>query len=79
MPNAKVLMGANRLKQTLRSLKDQWLITEATWGDAVRHRFEDRYLAPLDPAIDAAVTGMQKVAEVLDQVRRDCSDRSESL
>ncbi len=79
MPNAKVLMGGNRLKQTMRALKDQWLITEATWSDAVRRKFEDRYLAPLDPAVDAAVNGMQKIAEVLDQVRRACSDRSETL
>ena len=79
MPNAKVMAGSNRLKQTLRALKDQWLVTEATWGDSVRRRFEDRYLGPLDPAVDAAVNGMQKIAEVLDQVRRDCSDRSETL
>ena len=79
MPNAKVLMGSNRLKQTMRALKDQWLITEATWSDAVRRKFEDRYLGPLDPAVDAAVNGMQKMAEVLDQVHRDCSDRSETL
>ena len=79
MPNAKVLAGSNRLKQTMRALKDQWLITEATWSDTVRRRFEDRYLGPLDPAVDAAVNGMQKIAEVLDQVRRDCSDRSEPL
>ncbi len=78
MPNAKVLAGSNRLKQSLRALKDQWLITEATWSDAVRARFEDRYLGPLDPAVDSAINGMQKIAEVLDQVRRDCSDRSES-
>ena len=79
MPNAKVLMGSNWLKQTMRALKDQWLITEATWSDTVRRRFEDRYLGPLDPAVDAAVNGMQKMAEVLDQVHRDCSDRSETL
>lgn len=79
MPNAKVLMGSNRLKQTMRALKDQWLITAATWSDKVRRKFEDRYLGPLDPAVDAAVSGMQKMAEVLDQVRRDCSDRSETL
>ena len=79
MPNAKVLMGSDRLKQTMRALKDQWLITEATWSDAVRRKFEDRYLGPLDPAVDAAVNGMQKMAEVLDQVHRDCSDRSETL
>ena len=79
MPNAKVLMGSNRLKQTMRALKDQWLITEATWSDVVRRKFEDRYLGPLDPAVDAAVNGMQKMAEVLEKVRRDCSDRSETL
>ena len=50
-----------------------------TWNDSVRQRFEERYLAPLDPAVDAAVIGMQKLAEVLDKVRRDCSDRSETL
>jgi hypothetical protein len=78
MPNAKVMAGAARLNQSIRALRDQWLITEATWGDAVRRRFEERYLNPLGPAVDSAMIGMQKMAEVLDQVRRDCSDRSES-
>jgi hypothetical protein len=78
MPNAKVMAGSTRLSQTIRVLKDQWLITEATWQDAVRRRFEDRYLAPLETAVDSATNGMTKIAEVLDQVRRDCSDRSET-
>jgi hypothetical protein len=60
-------------------LREQWLVTETTWNDAARQRFEERYLAPLEPAVDAAVNGLQKIAEVLDQVRRDCSDRSELL
>jgi hypothetical protein len=79
MPNARVMAGSTRLNQTVRALKDQWLVTEETWGDSVRQRFEERYLAPLEPAVDSAINGMQKIAEVLDQVRRDCSDRSESL
>ena len=79
MPNARVMAGSTRLNQTIRALKDQWLVTEATWGDSVRQRFEDRHLAPLEPAVDSAINGMLKIAEVLDQVRRDCSDRSESL
>ncbi|QEH32649.1 hypothetical protein OJF2_11280 [Aquisphaera giovannonii] len=78
MPNAKVMGGAARVNQSIRLLKDEWLVTEATWGDVVRRRFEERYLAPLGPAADAAILGMQKMAEVLDQVRRDCSDRSEA-
>ncbi len=77
MINAKVQAGANRLRQTFRVLRDQWLVTEATWSDRVRVRFEDRYLAPLEPAADAAINGMTRLAEVLDQVRRECSDRSE--
>jgi hypothetical protein len=79
MPNARVMAGSNRLKQSIRALREQWLITEATWSDSVRARFEERYLGPLDPAVDAAVIGMQKLADVLDHVRRDCSDRSETL
>jgi len=75
--NAKVLAGATRLKQTIRTLNDRWLLTEATWSDVVRRRFEERHLAPLAPAVDAAVVGLQKLADVLDKVRRDCSDRSE--
>ncbi len=77
MPNTKVLAGSTRLSQTVRSIRDQWLIAEATWSDSARQRFEERYLAPLDPAVDSAINGLQKLAEVLHQVRRDCSDRSE--
>jgi hypothetical protein len=79
MPNARVLAGATRLKQTTRVLRDLWLSTEAGWGDVVRQRFEERYLAPIDPAVDSAINGLQVMAEILDRVRRDCSDRSEIL
>jgi len=72
------MAGSSRLQQTERALRDHWLITESTWGDAVRRRFEERHLAPIGPAVDAAIIGMQKLAEVLDHVRRDCSDRSET-
>ncbi len=78
MANARVSAGSNRLKQAIRALRDQWLVTEETWSDSVRRRFEERYLAPLEPATQAAVFGIQKLAEVLDQARRDCSDRSEA-
>jgi hypothetical protein len=79
MPNMRVLAGSTRVTQSMKALRDQWLLAESTWSDLPRRRFEERYLAPLDPAVDAAVNGLQKLAEVLDQVRRDCSDRSEVL
>jgi len=77
MPNAKVLAGSTRLGQCARVLRDHWLTTEATWSDSVRNRFEERYLVPLESAVDSAVNGARSIAEVLEQVRRDCSDRSE--
>jgi hypothetical protein len=79
MANAKVMAGSSRLKHALHALQEHWLTTEATWNDSVRRRFEERHLQPLDSAVDAALIGMQKLAEVLDKVRRDCSDRSEML
>ncbi|MDR3635679.1 MAG: hypothetical protein P4L84_17890 [Isosphaeraceae bacterium] len=79
MANANVVAGTNRLRHAIKALQDNWVLTEATWNDSVRQRFEERYLAPLDPAVGAAVIGMHKLAEVLDQVRRDCTDRSEKL
>jgi hypothetical protein len=79
MPNAKVLAGSSRIGQAFRALRERWVLTEESWQDSVRQRFEARYLAPLESAADSASNGMQKIAEILDQVRRDCSDRSESL
>ena len=77
MPNANVMAGSNRLKHSIQTLRDQWRATEPTWNDAVRRRFEERYILPLEPAVDAALVGIQKLGDVLDRVRRDCSDRSE--
>jgi hypothetical protein len=78
MANANVMAGSNRLKHAIKMLHERWRVTEPTWGDSVRRRFEERHILPLDPAVDAALIGMQKIADVLDQVRRDCSDRSET-
>lgn len=77
MANANVVAGSNRLKHAMKALQEHWGVTEATWNDSVRRRFEARYLSPLDSAADAALIGMQKFSEVLDRIRRDCSDRSE--
>jgi hypothetical protein len=79
MASANVVAGAQRLKLALRNLQDQWRALDPEWNDAVRRRFEERYLLPLDPAADAAVIGAQKLVEVLTRVRRDLTDRSETL
>jgi hypothetical protein len=77
MANAHIVAGSNRLKFAVKALQEHWRMTEATWSDSVRRRFEERYILPIDSAADAALIGMHKLAEVLDKVRRDCTDRSE--
>ncbi len=77
MANANVVAGQSRLKHATLALRDQWWATEPYWNDVVRRRFEERYIAPIEPAVEAAVVGIQKLAEILDRIRRDCSDRSE--
>jgi hypothetical protein len=65
------------LKHAVQVLREKWWETEPHWNDAVRRRFEERYIKPIEPAMDSATLGMQKLSEILDRVRRDCSDRSE--
>ena len=79
MANANVVAGSHRLRHAIRELLEHWHVVEPTWTDSVRRRFEERHLSPLDPAVDSAMLGMQKLAEVLDKVRRDLTDRSETL
>lgn len=77
MPNANIMAGTNRLRHALKGLQDHWLITQETWNDSVRQRFEERHLRPLDSATDAAANGMQKFGEIIDRLRRDLADRSQ--
>lgn len=75
MANANVMSGANRLKHSFLSLQENWENTKATWNDAVRRDFEERHITPLRSAVEAAIGGMQSIAEILDKVRRDIADR----
>ena len=79
MPNPNVMAGSSRVKHAIRTLREHWRAVEPNWDDSVSRRFEERHLAPLDPATDAALISMQKLAELLDRVRRDLTDRSETL
>ncbi|MBX6311571.1 MAG: hypothetical protein IRY99_01405 [Isosphaeraceae bacterium] len=78
MTNANVTAGANHLKHALRDLMEKWEATKATWNDQVRRDFEERQLVPLESAVNAALNGMQELAEVLGRVRFECSDRNDS-
>jgi uncharacterized protein YukE len=63
-----------RLQASLRDMKSQWEIARSTWQDATAEAFGDRYIEELEQAIRTAMPAMEKMAEALSRVRRECGD-----
>lgn len=71
-------MSANvakaNLLDALKQLRARFDIIKHTWEDEAAKRFEREVIDPLEPRILSAVKGMEHVAELMAQVRRDCGD-----
>jgi len=65
--------GAARLNHALRTLRERWDDTQGYWSDQVARDFEKNHLIPLEAQAKNAIVGMDKLAEVLVKLRRDCS------
>jgi uncharacterized protein YukE len=63
-----------RVQASLRDLKSRWEQSHALWSDATADEFGERYVEQLEQAIRNALPAMEKMAEVLERVRRDCGD-----
>jgi len=63
-----------RLQASLRDLKAHWEVAQAAWQDATSQAFQDRYIDELEQAVRTAMPAMEKMAESLARVRRECGD-----
>ncbi len=63
-----------RLQASLRDLKAQWEVAQASWQDATAEAFGDRYIEELEQAVRTAMPAMEKMAETLVRVRRECGE-----
>ncbi len=63
-----------RLVQSGKRLVQCWHLTQEQWTDAKSREFEKQYLEPLGPKIAAAVSAIDRLAEVLARARRQCAD-----
>ena len=68
--------GSIRLTRAAKSLRDQWLDTKDHWNDQNRRDFEQNHLEPLAPEITLTLAAVQRLAEVLEQAERECSDET---
>lgn len=65
--------GRSKLHDAHKTLRAHWEAVEGVWKDSVRRDFEDNYWKPLEPEIHATLRGIDRLAQVLQQVHNDCS------
>lgn len=58
---------STRLQRATKKLQDQWLETKEAWGDNVSERFKDRYLDPIVPQMQLALSAIHELVEVMHQ------------
>jgi hypothetical protein len=68
-----VYEGRGQLGKAIKLLLRRWEETKSEWDDTVSKNFEKTYLLPIEMDLRNAVGAMDHMAQVLAQVRRDCS------
>ena len=61
-----LITPTTRLQRATKKVQDQWLATQQEWDDAVSQRFQERYLDPIVPQMQLALTGIHELMKVLD-------------
>jgi hypothetical protein len=67
-----VYEGRGQLAKAVKQLMLRWTETRSDWNDAAAERFEKKFLEPLEIDLRTAVSAMDHMATLLNQVRRDC-------
>jgi hypothetical protein len=64
--------GAAKLHKAWKKLVLDWEATKQVWRDSVSRQFEEKYLAPLEPQIDATLQRMRALAASSAAAEHDC-------
>lgn len=62
----------NQIVGLTRELTKRWQSTKERWFDAKTQEFERRYFDLLLPSMNRTIVQMDKLKEMLDQIKRDC-------
>jgi len=62
----------NRLLGLTKELAADWAATKDSWRDAKATEFEKRFIGDLMAGVNAAVTNIDALERILNQVRSDC-------
>jgi hypothetical protein len=64
--------GTGQLAKAMKLLMEKWAQTRGVWDDEVAAKFEKTYLEPLNMDLRSALTAMDQMSVLLQQIRRDC-------
>jgi hypothetical protein len=66
-------VASSKLNDAFKELCARWEDTRACWKDEVAHDFEDHYWRPLEIQVQAALRGLDQLAQELARARQECS------
>lgn len=66
--------GRYQLTNAFKVLKQEWEGTENIWRDVIRRDFADHHWDPLVARMAAILTAIDRLDQVLAQVKRECGE-----
>lgn len=73
MKVADLTTGSAKLHHALKTLRARWEQTQRDWHDPVSRKFEQEYLATIDPQLMATLERISSLAQVVHNAEEDCS------
>lgn len=64
--------GASILEDALKTLQTVRSETTELWDDETNRKFQEEYLAPLEPKVRRVVDAVRRLADVMVRAERDC-------
>jgi len=65
--------GSARMAFAMKELRERWDEVSTLWSDVVAQEFEKNHLIPLEHTSTTAARGMDRIAEVLQRCKRECT------
>ena len=67
--------GAGKIELAVEVLQRAWGDAATHWDDETSRKFQEEYLAPLEPQVKRALDGIHRLTEILASAERECRSR----
>jgi hypothetical protein len=67
-------VSATQIREGLEALEVHLEDTRPVWRDVVRKDFEENYFEPLRPLVVRALRAVDRMVQVMSQMRQECSE-----